>query len=53
MDTRRTARAAKDEKALGYREPPIYIRPVGETEGAAMLSAQMERCEGGFRKGAG
>lgn len=39
MDTRRTARAAKDEKALGYREPPIYIRPVGETEGAAMLRA--------------
>ncbi len=31
------ARAAADEKALGYREPPIYIRPVGETEGAAML----------------
>ena len=33
------ARAAKEEKALGYREPPIYIRPVGETEGAAMLRA--------------
>ena len=31
------ARAATEEKALGYREPPIYIRPVGETEGAAML----------------
>ena len=31
--------AAKEEKALGYREPPNYIRPVGETEGAAMLAA--------------
>jgi hypothetical protein len=34
------ARAATEEKALGYREPPIYIRPVGETEGAAMLRAR-------------
>jgi tetratricopeptide (TPR) repeat protein len=34
------ADAAKQEKDLGYREPPIYIRPVGETEGAAMLAAQ-------------
>src|SRR5204862_8325115 len=25
--------AAKEQKALGYREPPHYIRPVGETEG--------------------
>ncbi len=33
------ARAAKEEKALGYHEPPNYIRPVGETEGAAMLAA--------------
>jgi tetratricopeptide (TPR) repeat protein len=33
------ASAAKEEKALGYREPPNYIRPVGETEGAAMLGA--------------
>jgi tetratricopeptide (TPR) repeat protein len=33
------AEAARQEKELGYREPPIYIRPVGETEGAAMLSA--------------
>ncbi len=31
--------AAQQEKALGYREPPSYIRPVGETEGAAMLAA--------------
>jgi tetratricopeptide (TPR) repeat protein len=34
------ARAGTEEKALGYREPPIYIRPVGETEGAAMLRAR-------------
>jgi tetratricopeptide (TPR) repeat protein len=32
------ARANEEEKALGYHEPPLYIRPVGETEGAAMLS---------------
>jgi tetratricopeptide (TPR) repeat protein len=34
------AAAGKEEKALGYREPPTYIRPVGETEGAAMLAAR-------------
>jgi tetratricopeptide (TPR) repeat protein len=33
------ATAAKEEKALGYREPPYYIRPVAETEGAGMLAA--------------
>jgi len=32
-------RAAKQEKDLGYREPPIFIRPVGETEGFALLQA--------------
>jgi tetratricopeptide (TPR) repeat protein len=32
--------AAAQEKALGYREPPNYIRPVGETEGAAMLDGR-------------
>jgi tetratricopeptide (TPR) repeat protein len=32
-------RAAEQQKALGYREPPNYIRPVGETAGAAMLAA--------------
>jgi tetratricopeptide (TPR) repeat protein len=31
--------AAQEEKALGYREPPVYIRPVGETEAAAFLTA--------------
>jgi hypothetical protein len=32
------SQAAKDEKDLGYHEPPAYIRPVGETEAAAFLS---------------
>jgi tetratricopeptide (TPR) repeat protein len=31
-------KAAEQEKALGYREPPNYIRPVGETEGSVMLT---------------
>jgi tetratricopeptide (TPR) repeat protein len=34
------ATAAKDEKALGYHEPPLYIRPVGETEAVALLKAK-------------
>jgi len=34
------AEAEKDEKALGYREPPLYVRPVGENEGAALLAAK-------------
>jgi tetratricopeptide (TPR) repeat protein len=33
------AEAAHEEKALGYREPPTYIRPVGEAEGAALMRA--------------
>ncbi len=33
------AQATREEKDLGYREPPGYIRPVAETQGAAMLSA--------------
>jgi len=33
------AQAAKEEKALGYHEPPFYIRPVGETQAAAFLAA--------------
>jgi tetratricopeptide (TPR) repeat protein len=33
------AQAARAEKALGYREPPIYIRPVGEAEAAALIAA--------------
>jgi tetratricopeptide (TPR) repeat protein len=34
------ARGAQQAKALGYREPPIYIRPVGEAEGAALLQGR-------------
>jgi hypothetical protein len=33
------AQAAREEKALGYREPPAYIRPVGETAAAAYMAA--------------
>lgn len=33
------AEAARQEKALGYREPPGYVRPVAETEGEALLKA--------------
>jgi hypothetical protein len=33
------AQAAQEEKALGYREPPAYIRPVAETEAAAFVAA--------------
>ena len=32
--------AAQQEKNLGYREPPTYIRPVGETEGLALMRAK-------------
>jgi len=33
------AQAAQEEKDLGYHEPPGYIRPVGETQAAALLAA--------------
>ena len=33
------AQAAHEEKKLGYREPPAFIQPVGETEGAVLLRA--------------
>jgi len=32
-------RAAREEKALGYHEPPAYVRPVAETEAAAFMAA--------------
>lgn len=32
------AQAAQEENKLGYREPPAYIRPVGEAEGAALMA---------------
>lgn len=34
------ATAAKEEKSLGYHEPPLYIRPVGETEAAMLLQVK-------------
>lgn len=34
------AEAIRDEKKLGYHEPPFYIRPVAETEAAALLKAK-------------
>jgi tetratricopeptide (TPR) repeat protein len=34
------ADAAKQEKKLGYHEPPFYIRPVAETEAEALLKAK-------------
>ncbi len=33
-------KAAEAEKALGYREPPYYIRPVGEARGDALMRAK-------------
>jgi tetratricopeptide (TPR) repeat protein len=33
------AQAEGEEKALGYHEPPLYIRPVGEAEGDALMAA--------------
>lgn len=32
------AQAAREENALGYREPPAYVRPVVETEAAALMA---------------
>ena len=32
--------AIAEERKLGYHEPPFYIRPVGETEAAALIRAK-------------
>ena len=32
--------AANEERKLGYHEPPMYIRPVGETEAALLIRAK-------------
>jgi tetratricopeptide (TPR) repeat protein len=32
--------ARYEEKKLGYHEPPMYVRPVGETEAAALMNAK-------------
>jgi tetratricopeptide (TPR) repeat protein len=34
------ASAAAAEKKLGYHEPPLYIRPVGENEATALIRAK-------------
>ena len=34
------AAAETDERSIGYREPPTYVRPVGESEGEALLAAK-------------
>jgi tetratricopeptide (TPR) repeat protein len=34
------AQAAREEKALGYHEPPAYMRPVAESEANAMMVAE-------------
>jgi predicted Zn-dependent protease len=33
------AQAVREEKALGYHEPPAYMRPVAESEANAMMAA--------------
>jgi predicted Zn-dependent protease len=33
------AQARREEKDLGYHEPPSFIRPAAETEAAAMMNA--------------
>jgi tetratricopeptide (TPR) repeat protein len=34
------SQAVIEEMKLGYHEPPMYIRPVGETEAAALMKAK-------------
>jgi tetratricopeptide (TPR) repeat protein len=34
------AQAVLTEKKLGYHEPPLYVRPVAETEAEALLRAK-------------
>jgi tetratricopeptide (TPR) repeat protein len=42
--------AAAAQKALGYREPPAYIRPVRESEGDAFFEMQdWSRAENAYR----
>jgi tetratricopeptide (TPR) repeat protein len=45
------AAALREEKDLGYREPPFYIRPVAESEAAAMMTAgKWPEAEAAFQK---
>jgi tetratricopeptide (TPR) repeat protein len=43
--------ARREEKELGYHEPPFYIRPVAESEAAAMMTAgKWGEAEASFQK---
>ena len=43
--------ALREEKELGYREPPFYIRPVAGSEAAAMMTAgKWPEAEAAFQK---
>jgi tetratricopeptide (TPR) repeat protein len=43
--------ARREEKELGYHEPPFYIRPVSESEAAAMMTAgKWADAEAAFQK---
>ncbi len=45
------AAARREEKELGYHEPPFYIRPVAESEAAAMMTAgKWAEAEAAFQK---
>ncbi len=45
------AAALREEKELGYREPPFYIRPAAESEAAAMMTAgKWPEAEAAFQK---
>jgi tetratricopeptide (TPR) repeat protein len=45
------AAARREEKELGYHEPPFYIRPVAESEAAAMMTAgKWADAEAAFQK---
>jgi tetratricopeptide (TPR) repeat protein len=45
------ATALREEKELGYREPPFYIRPVAESEAAALMTAgKWPEAEAAFQK---
>jgi tetratricopeptide (TPR) repeat protein len=45
------AAALREEKELGYREPPFYIRPVAESEAAAMMTAgKLPEAEAAYQK---
>jgi tetratricopeptide (TPR) repeat protein len=45
------AAALREEKELGYHEPPFYIRPAAESEAAAMMTAgKLPEAEAAYQK---